>query len=193
MQKKNIFIIIELAVFFGVMLFFAGCTLNDEDTEQTGAAEENTSGAESGNKEENKTYVNEEYGFTLEYPADWIINTEMSTSSSVVFYPPGKAPSKEYEYVGEIIVEVWKNPENVDLILFFRQKDGTDLSYAYETVFDIQTNGWTGKKFSGVYGMTSSTIALLSHGDIIIAVTDINEIHQTDGVFDIILNTLKFH
>lgn len=145
-----------------------------------------------------KTYRNAEYGFEVKYPVDWTMHFE----NTVINSPEEKT--------GYIFISGLKNPSNLSLMTFLKEKDKEfaaeaakdtpELGYPgflnFDTAKQINIDGSVAYKFVGL-NFEISDLAIragskvLVFRNFIIPENKITSV-EADKIFDQILSTFKF-
>jgi hypothetical protein len=100
----------KIFLFILLLPLLAGCRQQSPSTSETV-----TPDSETGQAVENKTYTSDEFGFSLEYPADWNLKKELTESERnfgirAVIEGPHSA---EYDYMATIIIKVQELSQDI--------------------------------------------------------------------------------
>lgn len=139
-------------------------------------------------KEETSQIYHSNSGFSAQAPANW--KYQEISSTSVGFMPAHKTVGKGYN--GDITISYKENKRNLPFQVFY---DGiNDVNY-FEDVTSgfekVKVAGYDGFKFKDVIGYTPSTVVIIKTETGFIEIADVYNKHQTDGIFDQILKSLK--
>jgi hypothetical protein len=129
------------------------------------------------------------YAFTL--PPDYTFDAAPETFGSTVVLPPGQSVDTSEEYIGDIVIRTVPNPSELELQNFYEQPDQTNLFLVAETVTPLSVNGFEAVRFGNIPGMQSSSVAAVRLPGRVVEVTDVANIHQDDGVFTAIVESLQ--
>lgn len=136
-----------------------------------------------------KLYSDVSSGFSFQYPSDWSIY-KISTRD-IGLLPPGSAPDPKNEYVADIILSVLANPSASDLTTFYTSVSEVDL-LKYSSASWFTVNGAPAVKFSEISGlMIPTTIVAIAHGNIVLVISDVGQLHATDDIFDSIVASVR--
>ena len=125
---------------------------------------------------------------TVYYPPTW--DASRIDSTRVGFYPVGKPPDLSQEYVGDIVLEVIQNPSGLDLDGFYATVADVNLFKNSASFTRLTVNGAPAVKFLGVNGMIPTDLLAINKGQAVIEVSDVGQLHETDGMLDLIAKSI---
>lgn len=134
------------------------------------------------------SYTSSKHGFGVSLPENW--SYAEIDSNRIGLFPSNKEPSIQYE--GDIVVSVQDNPGNISIKEFYDGSNGVAL-------FDDAAGGTKKINVSGnevfifyeVEGYVPSNIAVVSLSEKIIEITDAGMGHSEDGIFEMVVNSIK--
>lgn len=137
-----------------------------------------------------KTYRNEEGGYSFLAPESWQIGTSSTEADFTILLPPDRVPNPDREYFADIVIDSTPNPVNLNLVEFYEVLEPFNLfeNSGAQTFFEV--NSLEAVRFNGILGMLPSTVVAVKMDGRIIEITDVNENHQTDGIFDAIVDSI---
>jgi len=135
-------------------------------------------------------------GYEFSYPAYWtqvVVSDE--TPYIAKFFLSSERPSTETPVEGEsgdLEVFVYENPEQVPLEEFFNGQERPNLfKDAAGGYRPFAAGGAMGYWFDDVLGLSNSTVVALSSDGFVYEFEDPDQKHQSDGVFQEIVSSLK--
>ncbi|HEV2521301.1 MAG TPA: hypothetical protein VGT24_02875 [Candidatus Acidoferrales bacterium] len=126
--------------------------------------------------------------YSIMYPADWTFS--QADPSQTGFIPPGKQVYLGNEYVGDIVTEAISKSATSDLQSFYANNAIVNLFANSQAQTSYSVNGFPAVKFTGVYGMVPTDIVAVDKGTTVVEVSDVGQLHQSDGFLDLMVNTL---
>lgn len=146
--------------------------------------------ADSESKDEWQIYIHPYYSWKISYPKNW---KNRESNDSVIFYPPDLNPDLVLENnSGFIGWKIYQNPKKLSLEQFFDGNSRPNYFSDAQSIKNIVIDGASGKEFKGVGGMLTYTIAVIPMDTVIIELIDNGEKYQSNGIFDKMLNSIKF-
>ena len=103
----------------------------------------------------------------------------------------GKQLDVSTEYVGDIVLETIVNPNELTLQSFYQSSTDVNLFANSLSNQTLIVNGFEAVRFMGIAGMIPSDTVSVDKGNIIIEITDVGQLHQTDGLFDMFIGTIR--
>jgi hypothetical protein len=131
-------------------------------------------------------FTNHDGGYSIMVPPNW--TSEAGKNGSTMLRPKDKLPNSSKEYVADIFINVIPNPNHDNLINFYKRAD-INLFDVAETHTSLSVNGLDAVLFEHIPGMLMSTIVSINGTGNIFEITDYDEGHQSDGVFDAIVSS----
>jgi hypothetical protein len=125
-------------------------------------------------------------GIRICYPLGWAATP--SGPDQVALAPTGKSTDPDLEYLADILVHKIPMREATDLRSFYRTVADIDLFQNSGSHIAHTVNGYHAVTFHDVSGMLWSDVAAIQKGTVVIEITDVAQLHRTDGIFDQIVN-----
>ncbi len=136
-----------------------------------------------------RTYTHPFYGWKIKYPKDWQFK---EFNQSIAFAPQNISLEQEWTS-GAIVWIVYQNPDQLSLEEFFNGTNQPNyFNDAANGIANITVDGVLSKKFNGVPGMVAYTISTIPKGAVIVELRDNGEKHKTDGIYDMMLQSIDF-
>lgn len=135
-----------------------------------------------------KVYENEECGFEVKYPKNWIIQ-EQEINANVIFFPKSFKESYEHPFIG---INIKSNPRGLNIRDFYNGVNERDLFSQSDNEYRIgKIAGKRYFRFEPYITFTGEVIVVIPLNSIFVEITDIGVQYQ-NGIFDTMLSTLKF-
>ncbi|MFA4871913.1 MAG: hypothetical protein WC610_02535 [Patescibacteria group bacterium] len=162
-----------------------------KDLQQNQLQNQNTNAnvnADNENQSDWQTYTYPVSGLTIQYPKNW---KAKDFTYAIGFYLPNMNPSNDPEGLS-IEWRVYQNPQKLSLEKFFNDFWNPKYFNQAQSIKNIMVDGISGKELKGVGGMLTYTIALIPRDTVIVELRDNREENQVNGIFDKMLNSIKF-
>ncbi|MBU1167006.1 hypothetical protein KKC60_01185 [Patescibacteria group bacterium] len=135
-------------------------------------------------------YQNKNYGYSLSYPDDW--KAKESSTAQTALYPNSKAVNNDYQ--GDILVNYKQNPQGLGVEEFYDGQNQVNLFFdATGGNKEVVVAGKKAYEFKGVEGYVPSNVVVVPVEGGFLEMTDMGAQHETDGVFDEVINSLELN
>ena len=141
-----------------------------------------------------KIYLNEEYGFEVEYPSEWIIIKE--AEESVLFASEKETKIQAEKQAGEIRCAVWVSLYNNEKGLSLRdwaiEKWGEQESREAGKITEVKVGDLKGLKYEFMSMGMQTNILLPGNDEVINIQTTFGGCENLDAIFNGIISTFRF-
>lgn len=135
-----------------------------------------------------QTYKNDEYGFSLKYPSNYVIrNTDTKMGADLLFFYKSPYDSNSMSSVPMVTISV-ENKLDLDIDSWYKKMNKDSIFSG--TVKHIQVNGIGCLKYEGSIGESTGTIIYIPHSNMVFSFASSNN-SNIDG-FTEIYSTFAF-
>lgn len=135
-----------------------------------------------------ETYRNQELGFEIKYPRDWVV--ESPDKLHVIFYPLSFKEEFEHPFIG---ITKKPNPQKLSVREFYNGVHERDLFF--QSGDEYTTGKIMGREyflFKPYITFAGETIVVIILDSAFVEIYDFGNAFQESGIFDQILSTLQF-